>query len=157
MKRKIGYVFSGLLLLLVFMLTGCSETSESSLPSAVDEKLVSGDTFFMSELLYYSGDNFDYIDPDRRYQYADGGITVIDGLTGATLTSDNGDKAYAEVDEAAWKELFTSGLEPDISGYDQRIEYTVSDSHRIYLMDDEIWLGIFNNGTLMSLFKVSKV
>lgn len=157
MKRKIGYVFSGVLLLLAFMLTGCGETGESSLPAAVDEKLVSGDTFFMSELLYYSGDNFDDIDPVRRYQYADGGITVIDGLTGASMTSDGGDKAYAEVDETTWKEMFSSGLEPDISGYDQRIEYTVSDSHRIYLMDDEIWLGIFDNGTLIALFKVSKV
>ncbi len=107
--------------------------------------------------MYYTGDNFDDIDPVRRYQYADGGITVIDGLTGASMTSDGGDKAYAEVDETTWKEMFSSGLEPDISGYDQRIEYTVSNSHRIYLMDDEIWLGIFDNGTLIALFKVSKV
>lgn len=156
MKRKSGYVFSGFLLL-AFLLAGCGKMSESSLRAAVDEKLVSGDTFSMSELLYFSGDNFDDIDPDRRYQYADGAITTVDWFTGAALTSDDGEKAYAEVDETAWQEMFPSGLEPDISGFKQRIEYTVSDSHRIYLMDGEIWLGIFDNGTLTSLFKVSKV
>lgn len=157
MKRKNINECILFLPLLFLMLTGCGGISESSLKAVVDDTLVSGDTYEITELLYYYNDTVENIDPTVRYQYNNGAIMTIDALSGETLSSDSGDKAYAEVDEAAWRQMFYSGLEPDISSYEKRIEFTVSDSHRVYFMDDEMWLGIFNNGTMTALFKVSKV
>ena len=67
-----------------------------------------------------------------------------------------------KVEEKGFKDAFA--MEPallDISVYQERYQYTLNaDSYttvyRLYLMDNEVWLACLNNGSMWSIYKISR-
>ena len=135
-----------------------SPTSEEA--ENMEVKLAAGTEYLVSEMLYYSHDESDsmILDPGRSYKIrSDGGIDIVDAMSGEVLESYSGDSEYTEIDEDEWESLFTGGLTVDISGYGERYEYNVSDVYRLYIMDDEVWFGTVKDASLLSLFKMAKI
>ena len=113
----------------------------------------------MSELLYFNGDDLDAIDPNRVYTVQDdGSIAVSDVFTGESSESLGGSASYADVTKKLWSERFGAlDIDADYDGYSDRIEYSISDNNRFYLMDDEVWLGYFDDsGNVTALVKLQK-
>lgn len=158
MKKIIRILPAALALAGILMLAGCGGMSEAQMTEAVDKALTPGDSFAMSELLYYNGEATDSINPNYYYEYLeDGGIAIADALTGESVASFGGAGAVTtQVDEKKWSESFASGLAPDLSGYSKCIEYAPVGGYRFYIMDSELWLGVYSDAGLQAMFKLEK-
>lgn len=162
---KTKYFVFPVMCVLIFaaIFAGCGAASDSTVgEAALDEqisqaekKLEPGTSYMVSELLYFSGDDTDAIDPNNYYTVSeDGGIHIGNAMTGELLESQGGDSEYTAVDEEEWTKLFSGGLTVDISAYTNKLQYQISDTYLFYFMDDEVWLGTYNENGLTSLSKM---
>lgn len=163
--KKTKCIISGIATAIMFtaFLSGCGNqetakvTEKSSAPEGA--RLITGTEYTVNEMLYYSPDDSDSTILQSGIYYKigeDGGIDILDALSEEVLESHSGDAECTEVDEDEWESLFTGGLTVDISNYDKKLQYDVSDNYRFFLMDNEVWLGTVKDGRLVSLFKMSE-
>ena len=52
--------------------------------------------------------------------------------------------------------IFEMGI-PDISGYQQRHQYSINEQYRLYVIDDEVWLARCPRDTMWAIYQLVKV
>ena len=62
------------------------------------------------------------------------------------------------VDQEMFNTLFQAKTSmPDISGFNERYQYSINEQYRIYVMDDEIWIAQCPNDMMWAIFKLVKI
>ena len=64
----------------------------------------------------------------------------------------------SELNEEAFKNMFMPEVGvPDISNYKQCYQYSINERYCLYVLDDEVWLVEFPNGTMWSIIRIVKI
>ena len=164
-KTKYIVISAIIAAILALFLSACGSSTKPSDAQADADQLAkpseitlqAGTVLSVNELLYYSAEDPSSIEPGRCFSIGDdGGINVVSATSGEVLESHGGEGEFSQVDDEKWDSLFSGGLTVDISAYSNKLQYQISDSYRLYFMDDEVWLGTFSDNRLSSLAKMGQ-